>query len=422
MADDDVDLDDFLSPDQRARLDEYAKSAEALKGQTNGGGGKPAAVYPLKWHGETDSTPLREQLVAGMLPKIGKALLSGQWGVYKTFVAIDLAGSIMTMTAFAGHAVKLQGGVLLVAAEGQDEVRPRLEGLAREKIATLEAPEGAVRVDPTHMPFTWVEACPRLTTDTAFEELRTIVEVAKAEMQQRFGLPLVLVILDALMPAAGFKDANDASEAERVMDALDKFARVTGLLVLIVDHFGKDVSTGTRNSSVKEDAVEAVLALIADRDLAGKVTNQRVAIRKLKGGRTGDEISFQPRLVTIYENAGYDAITTLVVDWEAPKPDGAPAANARREWPKSLKIFLKALDFALTNSGERTRPFLDGPEVLAVKRDLARHEFMKIYPADNHASKDKAFRRCEQSAIAGNLMGSRDVGPLERTTTVFWKL
>jgi hypothetical protein len=42
--------------------------------------------------------------------------------------------------------------------------------------------------------------------------------------------------------------------------------------------------TGTRNSPVKEDAVEAVLALIADRDVAGTVTNQRLAIRKLKGG------------------------------------------------------------------------------------------------------------------------------------------
>ncbi len=384
---------------------------------------KTDIVYPLKWHGDADDAPLREQLVAGMLPKTGKALLSGQWGVYKTFVAIDLAGSVMTMTPFAGHAVKRQGGVLFIAAEGQDEVRIRLEGLAREKVASLQAPEGAVPADPKRMPFAWIEACPRLTANNALDELCKIVEAAKAGMQERFGLPIALIIIDALMPAAGFKDANDASEAQRVMDVLKDLATAAGLLVLIVDHFGKDVSTGTRNSSVKEDAVEAVLALIADRDLAGRVTNQRIAIRKLKGGRTGDEISFEPRVVTIYGNSGFDTVTTLVVDWdEAKQGDSAPKAKAKREWPKSLKIFLRALDFTLANTGERTRPFANGPEVIAAKRDPVKAEFIKIYPADNYKAKDVAFRRSEQAAIAGNLMAARDVGPIERQTTIFWKL
>jgi hypothetical protein len=271
------------------------------------------------------------------------------------------------------------------------------------------------------MPFTWIEACPRLTADNAFDDLRKIVEAAKAEMQRRFGLPLVLIIIDALMPAAGFKDANDASETQRVMDVLTKVALAAELLVLIVDHFGKDVSTGTRNSSVKEDAVDAVLALIGDRDLSGKVTNQRLAIRKLRGGRTGDEISFQVREVTIYENLGFDAVTTLVIDWaEAKRPHSAPSVSVKsKEWPKSLKIFLKALDFALAESGERTRPFLKGPEVFAVKRDLVRAEFVKIYPADKRKAKGVAFLRCEQSAIAGNLMIARE--SIELQTTMFWK-
>ena len=79
------------------------------------------------------------------------------------------------------------------------------------------------------------------------------------------------------MPAAGFKDANDASENQRVMDVLTNVAMEAEPLVLAVDH--KDVTTGTRNSSVKEAAVDAVLALLADRDLAGNVSNPRLAIR-----------------------------------------------------------------------------------------------------------------------------------------------
>jgi hypothetical protein len=60
--------------------------------------------------------------------------------------------------------------------------------------------------------------------------------------------------------------------------------------------------------------------------------------------------------------------------------------------------------------------------VLAAKRDLVRAEFMKSYPADTAHAKNVAFQRCEQAAVAGNLMVSRAVGPLERATTSFWKL
>ena len=253
-----------------------------------------------------------------MLPKKGKAVLAGQWGTFKTFVALDLSCSVMTKSPFAGHAVHRQGGVLFIAAEGQDEVRVRLEGIASEKVAKAapgDTRDDAKPLDPMRMPFAWVEACPRLTADDALAKLQAIVSAAAKGMRERFGLPLALIVIDTLMPAAGFKDANDASENQRVMDVLTNVAMKADALILAVDHFGKDVTTGTRNSSVKEAAVDAVLALLAERDLAGNVSNPRLAIRKVRGGPTGQVIPFQTRTVTVHENAGYDAITTLVVDW-----------------------------------------------------------------------------------------------------------
>ena len=82
--------------------------------------------YTFRWHGEAYDGPLKEWLVEGMLPKIGKALISGQWGTYKTFAAMDLAGAVMTKTTFAGKPVNRQGGVLFIAVEGQDEVPVRI--------------------------------------------------------------------------------------------------------------------------------------------------------------------------------------------------------------------------------------------------------------------------------------------------------
>ena len=76
------------------------------------------SVFFLRWQGEEDSSIKPKWLVKNMLPETGAGLLSGRWGTFKTFIAIDLAGSVMTGGSFAGHPVKRTGGVLLMAAEG----------------------------------------------------------------------------------------------------------------------------------------------------------------------------------------------------------------------------------------------------------------------------------------------------------------
>jgi hypothetical protein len=113
---------------------------------------KPSPIN-LTWHGENGNDPLVNWLVDDMLYQEGVALIAGQWGTYKTFVAIDLAASIMTRTPFAGRAVHRQGGVLFVAAEGQAQVHVRLKGVALGKVAHIEPDEDAVRIDPEKMPF-----------------------------------------------------------------------------------------------------------------------------------------------------------------------------------------------------------------------------------------------------------------------------
>src|SRR5262249_47704508 len=47
----------------------------------------------LHWHGDRDKIPARAWLVEGLLPEIGSGLASGQWGTYKTFVALELAAA-----------------------------------------------------------------------------------------------------------------------------------------------------------------------------------------------------------------------------------------------------------------------------------------------------------------------------------------
>ena len=84
-------------------------------------------TFDLFWHGKKYDRELRPWLVKGLIFENGTGLASGQWGAAKTFSVLDLAGSIITGTPFAGREVVRQGGVLFVAAEGASEIPIRLK-------------------------------------------------------------------------------------------------------------------------------------------------------------------------------------------------------------------------------------------------------------------------------------------------------
>jgi hypothetical protein len=186
---------------------------------------KTRPKIPLIWHGEDTDEPIVEWLVEDMFYKIGLGLIVGQWGTFKTFVAFDLAASVMTKTPFAGRAVHRQGGVLFIAAEGQEQVRVRVRGVALAKVANAKPGEGVAKVDPEKMPIAWTKRSPRLSDPESCGELLAMVKEAARGMLKRFSLPLAVVFIDALMPAAQFKDADKSTESRQVMDMLAAVAR-----------------------------------------------------------------------------------------------------------------------------------------------------------------------------------------------------
>src|SRR5215470_15764241 len=104
--------------------------------------------------------------------------------------------------------------------------------------------------------------------------------------------------------------------------------------VLGIDHFGKSLEAGTRGASSKESSGDVVLAGLGDKQLSGSVTNTRLAVRKHRGGKQGQEYPFQLRMVEAPEkDEDGDPITTMVIDWQ---PAGtAPASSAPDDpWAK----------------------------------------------------------------------------------------
>ena len=363
-------------------------------------------VFELFWHGEKYDRELRSWLVKDLIFEIGQGLAAGQWGTAKTFAVLDLAASVMTGTRFAGREVVRKGGVVFVAAEGAGEIPIRLEGLVEQKLRPEALERGASsqgrRGRPGQASVLLDRGLPEPPRHRRLQQAAGNGEARGQEIHDQFALPLAMIVIDTLSAAGNFKDANDAAEGQRIMNKLGELSRQTGAFVLAVDHFGKAVETGTRGSSAKEAAADVVLALLADRETNGTVSNMRMALRKLRGGKVGTETPFELRIV----NAGFGE-TTCVVEWKVTREATPGAAPARGRWPRALKIFQAAFEFALAAHGKEMNPYSDQPEmpVQVVPRDAVREEFVKRYPSDaedpraKSEAKRKAFDRSLKSAL-----------------------
>jgi AAA domain len=354
---------------------------------------------PWRFHGEGDQEPTA-WLVKGILPETGAGLIAGQWGSYKTTIGLDIAVSVMAEVPFAGRfRVKRRGGVCYIAAEG-------FGGLGSRLTAAAEA-----RGVAGALPFAFRSDCPPLTAPDALDRLVALVDAAADQIAGKFELPLALIEIDTVITTAGYSksgDDNDAATAQRVMTVLSGLSQRTGALVIGIDHFGKVVETGTRGSSAKEAHADVVLALLADRELSGAVTNTRLAIRKHREGVSGLELPFAPKVIEIGTDEDGDPITRVVIDWNAP---ASPPAEAG--WSKSLQLLRRILMTTLAD-GADIRPFLDGPTVRAVGVNAVRAEFGKQYVVDGDDrqkadARRHAFLRAMEAAQGKGLVMVREI-------------
>ena len=135
-------------------------------------GTRPRPVPRGWWHGDVDVQLIRRWLIKRLIPETGTGLLPGQWGTYKTFAALDLAGAVMTVPCFAGHPVKRRGGVLFIAVEGREEIPIRLEALNQAKCGRAE-----------RLPFFCLDDIPRLLERGAADKIAADANAIATEMQ-----------------------------------------------------------------------------------------------------------------------------------------------------------------------------------------------------------------------------------------------
>jgi hypothetical protein len=339
---------------------------------------EPSKVY---WHGDVDYRASRPYLVQDVIPEVGHGLVAGQWGTFKTFGALELAHSCVSGEPFLGYEIMRRGDVLFIAVEGANEVPIRLQGVIEDR-GKIEGPA----------PFAWTDTCPPLIGNNAADEICAIAEPIAKVMKERFGVPLVLIIIDTVIAGAGYtRDGqdNDAAAGQAIMNTLKAVATRMGCFAFGVDHFGKQIETGTRGKSV-------VIAMLGDRSVSGEVTNTCLALRKRRGGPNGEEHSFRARKVDMEPDQFGKPQSTLVLDWGTTQ---APQATATKErWSKSLRLLRQVLMTTLADHGRNCQPYnADGPTVRTCDVALVRQEFCRQYPADGD-EKERAHTQIRSRA------------------------
>jgi hypothetical protein len=348
-----------------------------------------------------------------MLFEQGTAIVSGWSGVFKTFLALELAVAAMCEGTFAGRQVSKRCGVLYFAAEGASEIPIRLQAAYENLCPVSSCP----RPLPP-LPFVRVDGCPRLLDANAGKIISQIVDDINPTMRERFGVQVGLVFIDTMAAAARFRDENSNAEGQRAVNTMTEVARVAKCLVVAIDHFGKE-EAGTRGASAKEAAVDVVLCVRAHRDLNGVVSNTRLVATKIRGGPTGQEIPFSTKLVDMGTDQAGNLLRTRVIDWGTAAGPAEPTQSDR--WPKHLRIFRDSLMEAL-NGAQEVAPYSDSTKVRAVTDKRLRDEFYRHYPADGDTEENraearrKAYNRHLKDAQERGLVGVH----VEENGTIVW--
>jgi hypothetical protein len=226
---------------------------EALERMTNEYQGippKPArngGAFQFMAVGDLEYRP-PEFLVALLIETSVLALIFGDPGCGKSFIAIDIALCVATGTPFHGHAVK-RGPVFYIAGEG-------FNGLARRFAAWGKARGVDIKGAPL-----FVSTRPAQFLDAG--SAQAVAEAVRGLAAQH-GAP-ALIVIDTLARNFGPGDENSTSEMGQFIAAIDDLkARFPGCAVLIVHHTGHGDKQRARGAMALKGALDCEYRLGKD--------------------------------------------------------------------------------------------------------------------------------------------------------------
>jgi len=153
-------------------------------------------------------------------------------------------------------------------------------------------------IDPKDLPMEFIDEAPN------FLEAPDVKAVIK---QMRAKGRFDIVVIDTLAQVMAGGNENSGEDMGKVLAYCREITRLTGAMVILIHHSGKDESRGARGWSGLRAAADFEFEIIrADEDRVATVT-------KMKGGADGGEYGFRLQTIVVGKDDDGDEETTCVV-------------------------------------------------------------------------------------------------------------
>lgn len=243
---------------------------------------KPEPRFKLLGAADLRNMPPLAWRVRGVLPAAGLAALYGPSASGKSFLAFDMAAAIAEGRRWFDCRV-VAAPVVYAALEGEAGFKLRAQAWEVNRGRTL--PDGLRMM---LQPF-------KLTDRLDVAELAAVVPAG------------AVVVLDTLNRAAPLADENSSRDMGEILENAKLLQALTGGLVLLVHHTGKNAAAGLRGHSSLFAAMDAAIEVSRE----GGRREWRVA--KSKDGQDGQAHPFSLQVETLGEEETGEAITSCVV-------------------------------------------------------------------------------------------------------------
>jgi hypothetical protein len=231
--------------------------------------------------------PAPSWIIKNVIPQGEVAMLFGESGSGKTFVALDFAIAISTGEPWRGMLTK-KGRVVYVAAEGAGGFRNRLVAYAQHHQIPLDS-----------IPIGIVAGAPNLLEKAdALDLAKSIVHSGGADV----------IFIDTLAQTTPGANENSSEGMGKALEHCKGLHRATKALVILMHHSGKDSTKGARGWSGIRAAVDAELEVVRDND------DRAINITKQKDGEDGQQFGFRLNPIVIGFDEDAEEITSCVME------------------------------------------------------------------------------------------------------------
>ena len=305
-------------------------------------------------------------LVEELFHEVGTGIIASKFYGGKTYVAMSIAASVTSGISFASRTILRKGAVLWLAAEGEWEVDKRIRAAVR-----------ALGCDPEVQPiYVQIASVPQLLQGGEAAVMK-IVRQAEQMARDEFGLPLVLIVIDTMIKAAGYKKSeNDSVEVNNMIRCMENISVRAKCFVLALDHMGKNEELGARGSSDKPSSVDVYIKLKSN---GGSMRTFHVV--KVKGEKGNDQLEFE--IVGAKLEDGQKTACVRWGKWREPDLGGKPLnGNAR--------VLLDCVRDTIIRRGQERIIYFGMPEKRAVQKKEIYAAFSKKHKSGRP---DMAFKR-----------------------------